>query len=148
MSIAVVGAPSVADREIHDHRLPVDDGDVAGVQPAVRHARGVEPGDLLPQLVEQRDRSRCPGRHVLERLDVGLARDDQRVAPQPLGVAITTSGTRTPALRGHHRRERLVLDLLDAADGHALPRVAVGERAPAPRDPLGVLRVAPEHPDR
>ena len=61
---------------------------------------------------------------------------------------MTTSGTRTPALRGHHRRERLVLDLLDAADGHAPPRVAVGERAPTPCEPLGVLRVSPEHPYR
>ena len=127
-------------------RLPVDDGDVQAVEPAVRDAGGVKPGDLLPQLVEQVI-GHLLRRHVLERLDVGLTRDDQRVAPQPLGRD-DHLGHANAGPGGHHRRERLVLDLLDAADGHALPRVAVGERAPTPREPLGVLRVAPEHPYR
>ena len=49
-------------------------------------------------------------------------------------------------LRGHQRRERLVLDLLEPADGDAPRRVAVGERPPAAGEPLGVLCVPAEHP--
>ena len=55
--------------------------------------------------------------------------------------AITISGTRTPGSSGDQCHERLVLDLLEPADRDASGRVAIGERPPAPRDPLRVLGV-------
>ena len=85
------------------------------------------------------------GLGILERLGVGPAGDEDRVA---VGAQRGGHDLWHPhaGLRRHHRRERFVLDLFQPADGGAARRVAVGEQAPAPREPLGVLRVATEHP--
>ena len=45
----------------------------------------------------------------------------------------------------HQCRQGLVLDLLQTSVRDAPRRIAVGERAPAPGQALGVLRIATEH---
>ena len=133
------------DREVDEYRLPVDDHDVTPVEPAVRHARGVELGDLLPQRSEQLV-GHGARRGVLERVDVGPAGHDERV-PLRAERGCHHLGHAHPRLRGHHRRQRLVLDLLEPAHGCAPPRVPVRKRTPTARDPLCVLCIPPEHPD-
>ena len=103
----------------------------------------MQPRHLPQQLLEQLV-AHLLGARQLERLDVGLARDQQRVA---LGAEAGRDhfGHAHAGLRGHQRRQRLVLDLLEPSDGRAPRRVAVGEQPPATRQPLGVLRVSTEH---
>ena len=48
-------------------------------------------------------------------------------------------------LRGHQRRDCLVLDLLEPSHRCAPRWVTVGEQSPATGQPLGVLRVPAEH---
>ena len=103
----------------------------------------VQPVDL-PHQVDERLVAHLVGARELERLDVGLARDHERVAVRAEG-GDDDLGYADTGLRGHEERERLVLDLLQAADGRASRRVAVGEEPPAPSEPLRVLRVAAEH---
>ena len=87
------------------------------------------------------------GLDELERLDVRLAGHEQRVAVRAEGGGHDL-GHPDPGLRGHERRQRLVLDLLQPADRGAPGRIPVGQEPPAPGEPLRVLRVAAEdaHP--
>ena len=77
-------------------------------------------------------------------VDVGLAGDEQGVA---LGAEAGGDdlGHAHAGLRGHQRRQRLVLDLFQPSDGRAPRRIAVGEQPPATREALGVLCVSPQH---
>ncbi len=109
----------------------------------------VQARHLLPQLPRASRRCTCSPARVLERLDVRLPRDDECVAVGVRGGR-DHLGHPDACLRGHQRRQRLVLDLLESPDGDAPRRIPVGERAPAPGEPLRVLRVAAEdaHPQR
>ena len=104
----------------------------------------MKPLDLLPEVLQRLVRHLLGGRQ-LERLDLGLPRHDERVAVGAEGCR-DHLGHSDPGLRGHQRRQRLVLDLLQPPDRGAARRIAVGEETPAPRQPLGVLSVATEHP--
>ena len=79
MSSADAGAPSVAADQLDQHRLPVDDDHVREVEPAVGDPGGVQPRDLLPEVIERRVGD-VGGRRLLERLGVRFAGHDQRVA--------------------------------------------------------------------
>jgi hypothetical protein len=131
-------------RQVDQHRALVEHKDVARIEATVRNARLMKPRSLLPEGCE------CLVAHLvrggpLERLDVRLTRDHERVSVGP-ERSRDHLGHSNSRLRGHQRRQRLVLDLLQAPIRHAPRRIAVGQRTPAAGEPLGVLRIAAEHP--
>jgi len=93
--------------------------------------------------------ARAVGRQALERLDVGLEGDDERVAVRAKRSGYDV-GDVDSGLARQRRRQRLVLDLLEPAYAHASRWIPIGERAPQPGYPLGVLRIPSEnaHPQR
>ena len=103
----------------------------------------MQPSDLPAQLQEQLVADLI-GARELQRLEVGLAGDQQRVV---VGAEARRDHLRHAhtRLRGHQRRHRLVLDLFEPSDGCAPWRIAVGEQAPPTREALSVLCVSPQH---
>ena len=109
----------------------------------MRNSCCVKPRSLLPKALERFVAHLLRAR-VLEWLDIRLLRDHERVA---VGTECGRDhlGNPHPGLRGHQRRQRLVLDLLQAPVRDAPRRIPVGQRAPAAGEPLRVLRIAAKH---
>ena len=95
------------------HVVVADDDHVCGVQPAVGDPGGAQLADLAPELPEQLVAHRVR-RPILERPDVGLARDDQRVAVRAQGGG-DDPRRRDSGLRGHQGGQCLMLDLFQPA---------------------------------
>jgi hypothetical protein len=104
----------------------------------------MQPSNLPAQLQKQLV-AHLVGPRELQRREIGLVGDQQRVAvgAEARGDHLRHAHTR---LRGHQRRDRLVLDLFEAPDGCAPWWIAVGEQAPPTREALGVLCVSPQDP--
>ena len=117
------------------------------VQAPVRDPGPVQLGDLVP---ESRGAARRRLRPPLRAAATSGCSVTRIASPSGPSAAASNVGHADAGAAGHERRERLVLDLLQPADGDAVRRVPVGEQAPAPRQALGVLRVPAEdtHPDR
>ena len=132
-------------RQVDHQRFAVHDQHVAQIQPAVRDPGVVQHSDLPAQLHEQLV-AHLLGPRVLQRREIGLEGDQQRVA---VGADARGDHPRHAhtGLRGHQRRDRLVLDLFEASDGCAPGWVAVGEKAPATREALRVLCVSAQDAD-
>ena len=130
-------------RQVDQHRSAVHDDHVADVEPAVRDAGVMQQCHLPHQLQEQRV-AHLVGARELQRGQIGLASDQQRVA---VGAEAGGNhiGHANAGLRGHQRRQRLVLHLLEPTDGCAPRRIAVSEKPPATRDALRVLCVSAQH---
>ena len=109
------------------------------------NAGGVQPRGLFPdggeRLIAYVIRAGS-----LERLDIRLPRDDERVS---VGTECSRHHLGHPHTRlgGHECRERLVLDLLQSSIRHAPRRIPIGHRAPAAGESLRVLCVMAEHSD-
>ena len=99
----------------------------------------------MPPQVDEHLVAHVIGACELQGRDVRLASDHECVA---FGAERGDDDLGHPdaRLRGREERESLVLDLLEAPDRSAPRRVAVGKEAPAPSEPLRVLRVPAEHP--
>jgi hypothetical protein len=97
------------------------------------------PPELLEQLVAD-----LIGVRELEWLEIRLAGDKQCVV---LGSEADRNHLGHPdtGSRGHHRRQGFVLDLLEPSDRSAARRIAIGEKPPAPCQPLSVLGVPTQH---
>jgi hypothetical protein len=100
----------------------------------------------LVQEVSERLVAHMVGGRSFEWLDVWLTGGDQRIAIRADG-SDDDLGDSDARLSCHERRERLVLDLLQAADGCAARGVAVRKQAPAPGQSLRVLGVVVEQAD-
>ena len=139
-----LGSAEGCRREVDEHRPVLDHEHVARVEPTMRDPRTLEPCDLLHQALEHVV-GHLLRREALERREVGLARDHQRVAGGPESRG-DDFGHPHPGLCGEEGGQGFVLDLLQPPHRHAPRRVAVGEGAPAAGQPLGVLRVPAQHP--
>ena len=106
---------------------PVDDEDVARVEPSVRDPGRVQRGHLLAR--DPRAARRSPDRRVSSGSTSGW-RVTTNASPSGPRAAVDDPGHANAGLRGHQRGERLVLDLLEAADRCA-PRMDRGTRAGA-----------------
>jgi hypothetical protein len=109
---------------------------------AVRDPGAVKTPNLLPEVLQELVPHLAAGR-VLERLDVRPGGDNERVAIRRESRCDDLRHADAD-LRGHQRRQCLVLDLLEAPDRDTSRWIAICERTPAPGHALGVLRVATE----
>src|SRR6185369_10348171 len=107
-------------------RAVVAEHDIAGVEASVRDTGGVKSRDLVPKLVQLLVTHTFRG-DTLERLGVGLSRDQERVAAYPQRRH-HDSGNANAGLRGHQDRQGLVLDLLEPADRGAPRWISIGEK--------------------
>jgi hypothetical protein len=132
-------------RKVDQHRAVVDDEHVARVEPAVRDARRMQPGDLPPQLLE-RPVAHLIGPRKLEWVHVRLASNHERVAIRTEGCD-HDFGNPNAGLGRHEGGQRLVLDLLQSTGGGASRGILVRKKSPVPGEALRVLRIPTEHPD-
>ena len=112
-------------------------------QAAVRDPGPVQMGGLF-----QRSRNRSSATSTASSA-AGLGLSVTRSHPRRGRARLSNVGNADAGAAGHERRERLVLDLLEPADGDAVGGPG-RRRAPAPRQALSVLRVPAEdtHSDR
>lgn len=103
----------------------------------------MQPRDLQPEILE-RAVAHVLGSARLERLALGLARDEDRILLRAESDR-DDLGHPYAGLSRHERRKGFVFDLLEATHASAAGRITVGEQLPVSSEPLRVLGVATEH---
>ena len=115
------------------------------IEAPVRDSGSVHHRDLTPELHE-RPITDLVGRRQLQRIAVGLSRDDACVAALAERGDDDLRHTNT-GLGRHQSGQRLVLDLLQAPDRRAPTGIAVRQQAPPAGETLRVLGVASKDAD-